>query len=265
VTFSAGMALGGLRPVAAIYSTFLQRAFDQVLHDVCIQNIPVVFALDRAGLVGNDGPTHQGVFDLSYLRCLPNMVIMAPKDENEFRHMLKTAIEYTDGPIAVRYPRDTGIGLEPPEELQCLPIGKGEVVREGKDVALIAIGVMVQNALKAADLLAAEGIEATVVNARFVKPLDGDLIRRVAEKTGAVVTIEDNARMGGFGTGVLEFLSEAGLYDVRTLVLGVPDRFIEHASRAEQLEECGLDPQSIAKRVKAWLDISSRPPLRMVP
>jgi len=265
VTFCAGMALGGLRPVAAIYSTFLQRAFDQIVHDVCIQNIPVVFAIDRAGLVGNDGPTHQGVFDLSYLRCLPHMVIMAPKDENELRHMLKTALEYTDGPIAVRYPRDTVLGLEPPERLECLPIGKGELLREGRHVALVAIGTMVQNALQAAELLAAEGIEAAVVNARFVKPLDKELIRQVAEATGAVVTIEDNVRMGGFGSGVLEFLSEAGLYSVRTLVLGVPDRFIEHATREEQLEECGLDPRSIAQRVKDWLGLPARVPLRAVP
>ncbi len=197
VTFAAGLATAGLRPVAAIYSTFLQRAYDQIVHDVCIQRLPVIFAMDRAGFAGDDGRTHHGAFDLSYLRCLPNMTIMAPKDENELRHMLATAVAHTAGPVAVRYPRGAGVGVPTVDPLHTLPIGKAETLRDGDDILLLAAGTMVLPAERAADLLARDGINACVVNARFVKPLDEDLILRLARHCRAVVTVEESAAMGG--------------------------------------------------------------------
>ena len=252
VTFSAGMAMGGRRPVAAIYSTFLQRAYDQVLHDVALHNAPVIFCLDRAGCVGNDGPTHQGLFDFAYLRHIPNLVVMAPKDENELRHMMHTALAHTDGPdagpIAIRYPRDKVFELEATLELQSLPIGKGELLREGQGTAVIGIGVMATIAQQAAELLAQEGIDLTVVNARFCKPLDTELILDVAAKHERVVTVEDHARLGGFGSAVAEVLAPTG----QTLqILGVPDEFVEHADRGEQMAHFGLDVDGLVKQLRA--------------
>jgi 1-deoxy-D-xylulose-5-phosphate synthase len=239
VTFAAGLATAGLRPVVGIYSTFLQRAYDQIIHDVCIQKLPVVFALDRAGFAGDDGRTHHGVFDLSYLRCIPNMAIMAPKDENELRNMVATAIAYEEGPIAIRYPRGAGVGVainEPPREL---PIGRAEILRNGRDVAILALGSTVLAAERAADALALDQIEATVVNARFAKPLDEALILDLSRTHGAIVTIEENVVAGGFGSAVLELLAAQSL-TVPVKVLGVPDHFFEQASQGRLRELAGL-------------------------
>ncbi|HEY7032530.1 MAG TPA: 1-deoxy-D-xylulose-5-phosphate synthase [Thermomicrobiales bacterium] len=244
VTFAAGLATQGMRPVCAIYSTFLQRAYDQIVHDVCLQRLPVVFALDRAGFAGDDGRTHHGIYDLTYLRCLPGMTIMAPKDENELRHMLKTAIAH-EGPIAVRYPRGSGVGVATDEPLHALPIGRGEVLREGDDVAILAVGSMVLPAERAADLLAHEGVRATVVNARFVKPLDERLVLALAERCGAIVTVEESSVRGGFGSAVLELLAEHGVR-VPVRVMGVPDRIFEQASQARLREMVSLTPEGIA-------------------
>ena len=199
MTFAAGLAAEGFRPVAAIYSTFVQRAYDQVFHDICLQNLPVTITMDRAGLVGDDGPTHHGIFDLSYLRHLPGLTLMAPKDENELQHMLKTAI-YAGAPMALRYPRGAGYGVEMDRELKSLEIGKGEMLVEGDDVCIVAIGSTVYPALQAAETLKGRGISAGVINARFAKPLDADLILSVAGKTGCIVTVEENALQGGFGS-----------------------------------------------------------------
>lgn len=249
VTFAAGLATQGLRPVCAIYSTFLQRAYDQIVHDVCIQRLPVVFAMDRAGFAGDDGRTHHGIYDLSYLRCLPNMTIMAPKDENELRHMIKTAISHHAGPVAIRYPRGSGIGVDMSDELHSLPIGRAELLREGADVTLLAVGSMVVPALSAADLLAKDGIQATVVNARFVKPLDEKLILSRATTGAPIVTVEENVLPGGFGSAVLELLSA---HDIETNVvtLGIADRIWDHASQARLRELAGLSAQGIAASVK---------------
>src|SRR3954447_24173498 len=210
VTFAAGLASEGMRPVVGIYSTFLQRAYDQIIHDVCLQRLPVTFAIDRAGFAGDDGRTHHGIFDLSYLRCVPNMVVMAPKDENELRHMLFTALRQIEGPVAIRYPRGSGIGVPIPASLHALPVGRGEILRTGSDLAILALGTMVMPAERAADLLAAEGISASVINARFVKPLDEKLILDLATRCGAIVTVEENVRAGGLGSAVLEFLASQG-------------------------------------------------------
>ncbi|KPK29276.1 MAG: 1-deoxy-D-xylulose-5-phosphate synthase, partial [Nitrospira bacterium SG8_35_1] len=217
-------------PVVAIYSTFLQRALDQVIHDVCLQNLPVTFALDRGGVVGDDGPTHHGVFDLSYLRFIPNLVLMAPKDENELQHMLFTAIHHK-GPAALRYPRGQGEGVELSDNLTEIPIGKAELLREGNDILLLPIGNRVYPAMEAAAGLEKVGIDAAVINPRFVKPLDSDLIIAWAKKTGRVVTIEDNVRMGGFGSAVLELLANNNLSHIRVNILGYSDRFIEHGTQ----------------------------------
>ena len=249
VTFAAGLAAQGLRPVFAVYSSFLQRAYDQVFHDVCLQNLPVVFAIDRAGVVGSDGPTHHGVFDLSYLRHLPNMTLMAPKDENELQHMLQTAVEH-DGPVAVRYPRGNGAGIPLDQSFKRLPIGKGEVLREGRDGVLLAVGTMVYPALEAAEILAAEGIELTVVNGRFIKPLDRELIIAMAAKTGRLFTLEENALQGGFGTAVLELLEEEGLEGIAVTRFGYPDRYIEQGEQPELRASCGLDAAGITQRVR---------------
>ncbi|HEY6839124.1 MAG TPA: 1-deoxy-D-xylulose-5-phosphate synthase [Geobacteraceae bacterium] len=252
VTFAAGMAAQGMRPVVAVYSSFLQRAYDQVFHDVCLQKLPVTFAIDRAGVVGSDGPTHHGVFDLSYLRHLPNMALMAPKDENELQHMLKTAIDH-DGPAAVRYPRGNGYGVPLDQVFRPLPFGKGEIVREGKDGAILAIGTMVQPALEAAGILAGEGIDMAVVNARFIKPLDRELILGQAEKCGRLVTVEENVLQGGFGTAVLELLEEEGVEGVSVLRLGYPDRFVEQGEQPELRALYGLDAAGIAESVRKML------------
>jgi len=252
VTFAAGLAAGGMVPVVAIYSTFLQRAYDQIVHDVCIQNLHVVFALDRGGIVGADGSTHQGVFDLSYLRALPNMVIMSPKDECELGHMLRTAIE-SKGPVAVRYPRGKGQGVPIEEGLKSLPIGKSEVLRNGSALAILAIGPAVYQALSAAEILAEEGIDAFVVNARFVKPLDKETICRLARETGKLVTVEENALMGGFGSAVLEVLQEAGIKDVVVKRLGVPDEVVHHGPQSLFREKFGIDSKGIANAARKLL------------
>ena len=245
VTFAAGLATEGLKPVVAIYSTFLQRGYDQVLHDVCIQNLPVVFALDRAGLVGADGPTHHGVFDIAYLRSIPNIVSMAPKDEDELQHLLKTALTYEEGPIALRYPRGTGIGVKIAPEPVPLPIGKAEICREGEDLLIVAIGNRVHPALEAAQTLAETGIDSTVLNARFIKPLDAALIIELAQQIGKVITVEDGVLMGGFGSAILEALAAEGVTDVRVARLGVPDRFIEHGDVKTLYDRYGYDTQAI--------------------
>ena len=246
VTFSAGLATEGYKPVAAIYSTFLQRAYDQLVHDVCLQNLPVVFAMDRGGLVGEDGPTHHGVFDLAFLRHMPNMVLMAPKDENELQRMLKTALEH-NGPIALRYPRGNGVGVALDEELRPLPLGKGEILREGDDLLLVAIGATVYPALEAAGRLAEEGIEAAVLNARFVKPLDEELIARWARKTGRIITVEENVLQGGFGSAVLESFQQASYFPRAFVRLGLPDAFIPHGSQKELRRMYGIDAEGIVE------------------
>ena len=256
VTFAAGLATEGLRPVVAIYSTFLQRAYDQMLHDVCLEGHPVVFAMDRGGIVGEDGPTHHGLFDLTYLRSLPKMVVMAPKDENELRHMLRTALEHP-GPIAVRYPRGYGLGVHLDDEIHPLPIGKGEVLTAGNDVAILAVGATVNEAVKAGKQLEAENISATVVNSRFVKPLDTDLIIRLAREMTRILTVEENILEGGFGSAVLECLAEAGVTSCRVARLGIPDTFVEHGSQKILRATYGVDAAGIVKAVKDMVDKSN--------
>jgi 1-deoxy-D-xylulose-5-phosphate synthase len=243
VTFAAGLALEGMRPVAALYSTFMQRAYDQVLHDVCLQNLPVVLALDRGGIVGEDGETHQGLFDLSFLRHLPNLTLMAPKDENELRDMLYTAVEHP-GPVALRYPRGSGVGVAFSSTLQKVPIGKAEVLREGKDLLILAVGASVYPALAAAERLEKEGFGVTVVNARFIKPLDENLILTLAAKHGRVLTVEENILAGGFGSAVLELLADRELAVV-VKRLGIADVFVEHGAPAILREKYGLDADGI--------------------
>ncbi|EKP93836.1 1-deoxy-D-xylulose-5-phosphate synthase [Thermaerobacter subterraneus] len=248
VTFAAGLALGGLRPVVAIYSTFLQRAFDQVVHDVGLQRLPVIFAIDRAGIVGADGETHQGLYDIAYLRPLPGFVLMAPRDENELQHMLKTAVAYEAGPVAIRWPRGSGVGV-PLEEPRVLPIGRAELLRSGRDVALIAYGPLAHAALKAAGQLAQEGIQAAVVNARFAKPLDEALLCDLLATTRCAVTIEEHVLAGGFGSAVLEMAARHGL-DARIRCLGVPDRVVEHGDPAHFRTLFGLTPEGIARAAR---------------
>jgi len=244
VTFAAGLALEGMRPVAAIYSTFLQRAYDQVLHDVCQQKLPVVFALDRGGVVGEDGETHQGLFDLSYLRHLPNLVLMAPKDENELRDMLYTAVDHP-GPVALRYPRGRGAGVAFSSTLSKIPLGKAELLKEGEDLLILAVGASVYPALKAAGDLEKRGFNATVVNARFIKPLDDNLILTLAASHGRVLTVEENVVAGGFGSAVLELLADQGLFGVAVKRLGIPDTFVEHGSQDILRQKFGLDAAGI--------------------
>jgi 1-deoxy-D-xylulose-5-phosphate synthase len=250
VTFAAGLAAQGFRPVAAIYSTFLQRSYDQIVHDVALPHLPVVLAVDRGGLVGGDGPTHHGVFDLSYLRHIPGLVVMAPKDLTELAAMLHTALEI-EGPCALRYPR--GVGENPPAgPVEALPVGKAEVVREGQRVALFAVGSMVGHARQAAELLAEQGLSPWVVNARFVKPLDAELLCDIARGCEYVMTVEENAISGGFGSAVLELLAHHRV-TVPTLTLGIPDEFVEHGSPELLYRLVGLDPESIARRVTAFV------------
>lgn len=249
VTFASGLATQGMRPVCAIYSTFLQRAYDQVIHDVCLMRLPVTFVLDRAGLVGEDGATHHGIFDLAYLRPLPGMVIMAPKDENELRHLLKTALDY-EGPTALRFPRGAAEGVELDAEIRALPLGQAEVVREGDDLVVVALGAMVPPALRAAEALAAEGIDAAVINARFVKPLDVDLITHYAQRTGAVLTVEDHVQQGGFGSAVLEALLEHGLTGIPVVRHALPDAIIEHGAQKLLRRDFGLDETGIAAKMR---------------
>jgi 1-deoxy-D-xylulose-5-phosphate synthase len=247
VTFAAGLATQGLVPVVAIYSTFLQRAYDQVVHDVCVQNLPVVFALDRAGIVGDDGKTHQGMYDIAYLRVLPNMVVMAPRDENELRRMLYTAVEHAAarrGPIAVRYPRGAGLGVPLDPHPQALPLGQAELLRDGDDLAILALGSTVPAALEASELLAARDVSCAVVDARFAKPLDDGLILELADRVRGLITVEEHALAGGFGAAVLELLAEhrPGTAVVR---IGVPDEFVEHGKQSSMRADVGLDPAGI--------------------
>jgi 1-deoxy-D-xylulose-5-phosphate synthase len=250
VTFAAGLATRGFIPIVAIYSTFLQRAFDQVIHDVCLQNLPVVFAIDRGGIVGDDGKTHQGIFDLSYLALIPNLIVSAPKDENELQHLLYTAVK-SGQPMAIRYPRGTGLGVELDTALHEIPVGKWEIVRHGKDVILLAIGAMVAPALEAAQELASSNIEATVVNACFAKPLDTELLIDLAHHIKRLVTIEENALSGGFGSSVIKYLQGSETYDTQVKSLGIPDEFVEQGTQAILRAKYGLDAKGIVQQVLA--------------
>jgi len=260
VTFAAGLSLQGFKPFAAIYSTFLQRAFDQIIHDVALQRLPVRFALDRGGLVGEDGPTHHGAFDLSYLRLIPNMVIMAPKDEDELRDMVKTALLYEDGPIAFRYPRDKGVGVALKDRPTPIPIGKAEVLKDGVDLLIIAVGSMVYPSLVASNLIEKEkGISVGVINARFIKPLDEEIILSYIEKgVKNIVTVEENALCGGFGSGVMELISTKNLRGLNFLRLGLPDRFVEHGRRSKLLELVGLTDRKIARKICKFLEVETK-------
>lgn len=249
VTFAAGLAAQGMRPVVAMYATFLQRAYDQVVHDVATQNLPVTFCIDRGGLVAEDGTTHHGAFDYAFLRHVPNMVVMAPKDENELQHMLKTSLDY-DGPASVRYPRGVSLGVAMDPAPTALPVGKGELLRDGTDVAIVAIGVPVWQAVKAAEQLSREGLSTAVINARFAKPLDQELIVNVARRVRYVVTVEEGCKMGGFGSAVLEALSDAGVTGVTTKILGLPDWYIEQGPQDLLRERYGLTTEGIYRSVK---------------
>ncbi|GAB1531015.1 MULTISPECIES: 1-deoxy-D-xylulose-5-phosphate synthase [Bacillales] len=255
-TFAAGLATQGLKPVFAIYSTFLQRAYDQLIHDVARQKLHVIFAVDRAGLVGADGETHQGMYDVAFMRIIPNMVIMAPKDENELRHMMKTAVEYKGGPISYRYPRLPTRGVKMDEELQVLPIGKAEIVREGKHVAILSFGHVFEIAEAAVNQLQEEGIKPMLVNARFCKPLDEELLFRLAKEGYDIITVEEGSEMGGFGSAVIECYSRAGYHGMNVQVVAVPDYFVEHGSVKEQRQEVGLTADHIAARVRSLMPIS---------
>ena len=252
VTFAAGLATEGFKPVVAIYSTFLQRAYDQILHDVCIEALPVVFAVDRGGIVGEDGATHNGIFDLSYFRILPNMVVMAPKDENELVRMLITALAHK-GPVAVRYPRGTGSGVKMENQDVPIPIGKGEVLKKGDDVLILAIGTSVSEALSAHSTLMEQGISATVVNCRFVKPLDSDLIVSLAREIPRIITVEENVRQGGFGSAVMECLSEQRITGFLLECIGIPDTFVEHGSQSLLRTKYGIDAAAIVNAAKRLL------------
>jgi 1-deoxy-D-xylulose-5-phosphate synthase len=265
ILFAAGLALQGAKPVAAIYSTFLQRAFDQIVHDVCLQRLNVVFALDRAGLVGDDGPTHHGVFDIAYLRPLPNIVLMAPRDEAMLVHMLHTALCHDDGPIALRYPRGEGPGVPVPDRPRQIPIGTGEILREaggegegGVRVALLGYGTGVAQALAAAELLSERGMSITVADARFAKPLDMELIAELAADNDLLVTVEEGVLSGGFGSGVWEALNDAGITAPRMLRIGLPDRFVTHGAPALLHAEVGFTPERIAERIAAAVAADSR-------
>ncbi|MBV9713760.1 MAG: 1-deoxy-D-xylulose-5-phosphate synthase, partial [Solirubrobacterales bacterium] len=250
ILFACGLALQGCKPVAAIYSTFLQRAYDQIVHDVCLQRLNVVFAMDRAGLVGDDGPTHHGAFDIAYLRCLPNIVLMAPRDEAMLVHMLRTALMYDDGPVALRYPRGEGIGVELPAAPRCIEVGRGEILREGERVALLGYGAGVGKALAAADVLAERGISVTVADARFAKPIDVGLAAQLAAEHDLLVTVEEGVLAGGFGSAVWESLSDAGVAP-RILRVGLPDRYVTHGAPKLLHEEVGFTGQRIAERIES--------------
>ena len=254
VTFAAGLATQGYIPIVAIYSTFLQRAFDQIIHDVCLQDLPVVFAIDRGGIVGDDGKTHQGTFDLSYLTLIPNLIVSAPKDENELQHLLYTAVK-AGKPMAIRYPRSPGLGVKLDTVLQEIQIGKWEVLRYGEDVVMLAIGAAVAPALEAAQALAADNIEATVVNARFAKPLDAELLSRLFSHTRRLVIIEENTLMGGLGSNVVKLLQELRMYDIKVKSIGIPDQFIEHGTQTFLREKYALDADGIARQVRALFPV----------
>ncbi|MFC4617941.1 1-deoxy-D-xylulose-5-phosphate synthase [Camelliibacillus cellulosilyticus] len=252
-TLAAGLATQKMKPVLSIYSTFMQRAYDQIIHDVARQNLNVVFTVDRAGIVGADGETHQGVFDVAFLRSVPNMTIMMGKDENELQHLVNTALQYEDGPIAIRLPRGNGVGVQMDKELQTIPIGSWEVLKEGQDIAILSFGPMLQTALDAAKRLKSEGISAAVINARFIKPMDETMLLSLANKNLPILTIEESALKGGFGSGVSEFFHEHGFHDIKMALLGVPDRFIEHGSPKELLNEIGLTAENIVLQAKQLL------------
>lgn len=256
VTFAAGMATQGIKPVIAIYSTFLQRGFDQIVHDVALQKLNVAFILDRAGLVGADGPTHHGTFDLSYLRMIPQMVVMAPKDESELRDMVYTSVKYNEGPIAVRYPRGSALGVPLKKHFDYVPIGKAERIRNGNDVAFLALGSMVHYAKLAADKLMAEGIQAEVINMRFLKPLDTDMIEEIVKKHKKIVTLEENVLPGGFGSAVMEFMGDNN-YKNDILRIGIPDEFVDHGTQEELHNILGIDPTGIAEKVKKFCEQKS--------
>ena len=258
VTFAAGLALEGMKPVVAIYSTFLQRAYDQILQDVCLQNLPVVFALDRGGIVGEDGPTHHGLFDFSYLRHIPNLVIMVPKDEEEFQHMIKTAVECSM-PVAFRYPKGKGEGVKRSAVLKSIDIGKGELLRKGEDILILAIGSTVYRSLQAAKRLETAGIRTAVINSRFLKPLDGNLICDWAKRIGKVLTVEENALLGGFGSAVLELLQEQGLFSIQVKRLGIPDLFVEHGPQTLLRAKYGIDENGIFSAVKEMVGKEGSP------
>lgn len=252
VTFSGGMATQGMKPVVAIYSTFLQRAFDQVFHDVAIMDLPVVFALDRGGIAGADGPTHHGIYDMAYLRVFPNMICMAPKDENELRHMVKTALE-SGHPTSLRYPRGNGIGCVLDAELKALPIGKGEVLREGSDAAIFAIGSEVWPAMDAAALLAKDNINVAVINARFIKPLDDELIAKYCQPYSNIITVEEGSLAGGFGSAVMERCEQLGIRDVRFHRIGIPDEYVHHGAQDVLRAQHDLHAEGIAARVREFV------------
>lgn len=263
ITMAAGLATEGMRPVVAIYSTFIQRGYDQIIHDVCIQELPVFFCLDRAGIVGVDGPTHQGMYDIAYLRCLPNLVIMAPKDEAELQRMLVTGIEHTNGPIAMRYPRGSGLGVPLMEEgWEPLPIGKGEILRHGDDLLLMGYGSMVNMSMQVAEILSEHGIEATVINPRFVKPLDIELIAPLAQQIGKVVTIEEGCLMGGFGSAVAEALLDNNVV-VPVKRFGVPDILVDHAEPNESFADLGLTSSQIAEQIREAFFVEKKQPSKV--
>ena len=257
VTFAAGLATENLKPVVAIYSTFLQRAYDQILHDVCLESLHVVFAIDRGGIVGEDGSTHHGLFDLCYLRSLPNMMVMAPKDENELRRMLITALKH-EGPVALRYPRGAGTGTILEKDIRPLPIGKAQVLKEGEDVLILAIGQSVCEALEAQSELSRLGISATVVNSRFVKPLDVELICSLAEKNSRIITVEENVRQGGFGSAVLEAFNDSGITGYQLERIGIPDTFVEHGPQNLLRSKYGIDAEAIVETAKRLMTSSGK-------
>jgi 1-deoxy-D-xylulose-5-phosphate synthase len=253
VLFASGLALEGAKPVCAIYSTFLQRAFDQIVHDVALQRLNVVFAMDRAGLVGDDGPTHHGAFDIAYLRCLPNMVLMAPRDEAMLTRMLRTALLYDDGPVALRYPRGEALGVPVPHDPEPIEIGTGEILREGERVALVGYGAGVRKALEAADLLAERDLNVTVADARCAKPLDRALLAQLAAEHDLLVTVEEGVLQGGFGSAVWETLNDAGVTVPRILRVGLPDRYVTHGKPALLHTEVGFTGKRIAERIESAL------------
>ncbi len=249
VTFAAGLACEKMTPITAIYSTFLQRGYDQIIHDICLQKLPVVFCLDRAGLVGSDGPTHHGVFDISYLRCLPNIVLMAPKDESELRDMIYTATKYKKGPTAIRYPRGNGLGVPIKNNFELLEIGKAEILQKGEDVAVLALGSMVDHAIQATKILAEKEIRPEIVNMRFAKPLDEEMLHSVFSRFNKIVTVEENTILGGFGSAIAEFAVK-NRFKGDIEIIGIPDQFIEHGTPADCHKMAGIDPQSIASRIE---------------
>lgn len=250
-TLCAAMAMEGMKPVYAVYSTFMQRAYDQIVHDICRHNANVMFAIDRAGFVGADGETHQGVYDVAFMRHIPNIVIMMPKDENELRHMMKTALEYNDGPIAYRYPRINGLGVPLDQQLTPIPIGQWEKVREGDNYAILASGPMVQMGIEVAEELKRDGMNVAVVNARFMKPLDEEMLLDLAARGTRMLVVEEVSQAGSMGSAVLEFYAARGLHDVTVGLMGIPDEFIEHGSIKDQQREAGLTPENIAESLKA--------------